>query len=366
MTKARAAADEVLNPDDWRTGLGFGMKSLNTKSVRRARRPSEVLLVCCEHNARKGNKNHRHRRPIDPTRTVLNTVLRGSSEPSECASTALSIFDELGIDLNGPGVRVDAIVGIEYVFQPQPGWDVSIFYESCLAWIDGRFHHVISAIVHRDQIRPHMHVLVLAVLHGKLAGAALTSQENRLEAQRSDFMAYMRVTLGVRPDREAKSPATSTALTKLAISAGKGPKTRAAAANSDAALELRTGAGLTNLIAHQPHSPTARASHLIAPTSYCARLSAIKSLFAEGVSAGLFPSTPLRPVTPAPRPLPPATPAPKRDKSREWVLPASVAAPPTASPQQVAPTDAPGATTVRRPFRIPPGLLGATPVLAEP
>ena len=98
-------------------------------------------------------------------------------------------------------------------------------------------------------------------------------------------------------------------------------------------------------------------TNLIAPTSYCASLSDVLRLFAEGVSAGLFPSTPLRPVTPAPRPLTPPQPAPSRNRSRGWILPPSMLTPPVAASPQAAPADAPGRATRCRPFVIPPDLL---------
>jgi len=340
-------------------GLNFDRKTLNTKKVKRAKRPTEVLLVCLQHNCRKGNEGHRHRHPIDPARTVHNTVLRGSSELGVCAEVAASIFNELGIELDSSRTRVDAIVGIEYVFQPPPGWDVPAFYEECLAWVDQNVSHVVSAIVHRDQKRPHMHVIVLAVADGRLCGAELTSGQNHRDAQRVRFRAHVRAMLGLRPDREAKAPAKSTALVKLATSTGKGPRTHAAAAKSDAALERRAGASMTNLIAHQPHSPAAQPTDLIAPTSYCVSLSTVLLLFAEGVSAGRFSRAQVRPVTPAPRSQAAPRVVPQRDRPRSWVLPVSVAAQPAAMPQDTL-AEVCGTATVR-PWRTPPGLSDATP-----
>ena len=351
--KATAADVEVLNPDEWGEGLRFALKALNIKTVKLAKVANAVLLVCLQHNLRKDNGRHRHRYPIDRARTPQNTVLLGAAEPSICAEVAVSILDELGIE----PARCDTIMGVELVFQPPRGWDVARFYDECLTWLARRYTYVISAVVHRDQKRPHLHVLALAVTGEQLAGAAMTSKQNRLEAQRSDFMRHMRATLGLRPDREAKSLARPSALTKLATSAGKGPKTHAAADKSDAELERRASARTTDLIAHQPHSPAEIQTNLIAPTSYCASLSDVLRLFAEGVSAGLFPSTPLRPVTPAPRPLTPPQPAPSRNRSRGWILPPSMLTPPVAASPQAAPADAPGRATRCRPFVIPPDLL---------
>ena len=51
--------------------------------------------------------------------------------------------------------------------------------------------------------------------------------------QRREFMAHMREALGLRPDRKVKS------LSDLAVSAGRGPKTKAQADRRDAALVRR-------------------------------------------------------------------------------------------------------------------------------
>lgn len=286
--------------DDWGPGLRFKLKTLNTKKVRRAKCPSEVLLVCLRHNLRKENHDHRTRHPIDPAKTVNNTVLIGSTEPSVCAELANNILDELGLSPK----RMDAIMGIEYVFQPPPGWDVPLFYEVCLGWVKGRFEYVLSAVVHRDQpLRPpHLHVLVLAVADEKLDGGAMTSGSNGRDAQRIDFMNHMRAATGLRPDREPKPARKLKSMAETFIGAGKGPKTRAAAAKSDAKLMRRAGEGEADLYAHQPLCPTDLNAQADAPTSYWARLAVAKSLFDACLSAGTFPRTAARPLVPAPKP----------------------------------------------------------------
>jgi len=323
--KRRAKAIvEVTNPDDWTTGLRFGLKGLNTKSVSRAKKPSEVVYVAMCHNTRIGTEGHRQRSPIDKERTPLNEVLRGSGDPHIAAECAANMLPELGIEVR----RYDTIMAIELVCQPPDGWDTPAFYAASLKWVDTRYQarFVLSAIVHRDQKRPHMHVVVLPIIESdgeyRLCGSELSSEANRLQAQRSSYMASIRQELGIRPDRKPK-PMTATF-----ISSGKGPKTHAAAAKADAALVRRSAAaaGNSNLIAHQPHSPSDRPTDLIAPTSYCASLERVNRLFSAGVSAGLFCATPTAILTPAPRPPEPPPPSPKAINCRPFIIPASVRA----------------------------------------
>ena len=55
----KSSVSEHLNPDDWKSGLRFGLKTLNTNSVKRAETPAEVLPICLRHNLRKDNKLNR-------------------------------------------------------------------------------------------------------------------------------------------------------------------------------------------------------------------------------------------------------------------------------------------------------------------
>ena len=224
--KARAVS---LRPDDWGAGLRFGGKSLSVKSVSRAATAAEVVPVCLAHNLRQGNEDHRHRSRIDPYRTVFNEVLRGSGRADVAADIARNVLDEHGIRPR----RSDAIMAIELVMQPPVGADNPAFWTECLAWADSRYEYIVSATVHRDQARPHMHILVLAVADGRFAGNTMTAGVNRFVNQRRNFMSHMRETLGLRPDRKVKT------LSDLAVSAGRGPKTKAQADRRDAALVRR-------------------------------------------------------------------------------------------------------------------------------
>lgn len=231
MTRADQVKDEA-HPDAWAPGLRLRLKALNVKSVTRATEPGEVLPVCLSHNLRTGNDDHRHRSRIDPARTGANEVLRGPECPLVAAELVRSVLEELGI----VPARRDTIMGVEVVIQAPEGADVPAFWSECLTWAAGRYQHIVSAVVHRDQSRPHLHVITLAVAGGKLAGHALTSGAGRFTSQRREFLAHMRDRLGLRPDRPVKT------LAALALTTGKGAKTHAAAARRDAELARKAGA----------------------------------------------------------------------------------------------------------------------------
>lgn len=290
-------AHKTMSVDGWGAGLKFGAKALNTKSVARAEAPGDVLPVCLAHNLRQGNQTHRHRSRIDPARTRLNEVLAGPDSLDVAVPLVRDTLEAMGIEPK----RKDAIMGIELVFQPPPGADHGAFWAECLRWAHGRFEHVVSAVVHHDQKRPHMHVLVLAVCAGRLAGNEMTAAPNRPKQRRADFMAHMRRTLGLRPDRKVKT------LAELAVSTGKGPKTHAQAARRDAALIRNAqptskpddvgkgvhGLGGSTYEQSNPHSPQ---PPVIAQLTRADKVHLLWSLMLD-----LSTATPA-PMTPAPRP----------------------------------------------------------------
>ena len=219
-----AASGDVQSPDEWKPGLYYCGRAGNTKKVRRAGDcPLDVPLVILRHNLRLDNQGHRHRSFIDPDRTRLNSILRGPAHPSIGHEIALSILDELGLTPK----RRDQIITIELVIQPPDGLDELWFWESAIEFIESRYQHIISAVVHRDQKRPHMHVVCLAVQHGEWAGNELSSGINKFTRQRIYFLDWMRTRHGLRVAHKisAKMPGADP-LATLAEKAGAGDRRR--------------------------------------------------------------------------------------------------------------------------------------------
>lgn len=195
-----------IDPGHWKPGLGFGMKPLNTKSVKRARLPEDVLRVCAEHNLRSGNEAHRHRSLIDAGRTPLNEVLAGAVTPDGVAEEAWRLY---GSSTNRAKTRPrkDLIMGIEFVFQVPPEWDRPEVWASMLDHLrQAGFERILHAVVHRDQGQPHIHVIVAPIKDGKWVGAELTQGPLGWKGRRAEFNAHMRKTFGLRLDRDVATP----------------------------------------------------------------------------------------------------------------------------------------------------------------
>jgi hypothetical protein len=283
-----SAATKWDNVDDWAPGLIFKLKVLNTKTVKRAKTPGEVLPVCLAHNLRQGNDMHRHRSRIDPDRAHMNEAWAGPDKLDVALAIVRDTLESFDIEPK----RRDTIMGVEMVIQPPHGIDLHSFWAECMAWAHGRFEHVVSAMVHHDQKRPHMHILALAIRGGRLAGNELTASPYRRHQRRADFMAHMRRVLGLRPDREVKPGKT---LAELAVSTGKGPKTRAEAERRDAALirsasEVRQpanvgmgvdGHGGSVLAKYDPQAHAKEATPLIAQLSRADKVALLWALIAD-------------------------------------------------------------------------------------
>lgn len=262
-----AAADDLLPvnsgraerdlwpTDDWRPGLNFMLQALNIKKVKRAKGdPRRVLPVVLAHNLRCKNESHRPRRPPDARRTRFNETLAGDVDPDTEGELSWSEMQKAGFKLT----RCDVIIGLEYVMQPPDGWDMPAFYAECLHWVrTDRQLRVASATVHRDQRRPHIHIIALPIHLGRfVSGASLTSGVNRLANQRVSFMAHIRLTLGLRPDRAPHVPG-------FCELTGTGAQTQSEFGAADLlAHQPPSPSGVTDLLAHQPPSPLAAADLL--------------------------------------------------------------------------------------------------------
>lgn len=225
--KAPAENLGLTHVDKWPEGLQIGFKSLSQKTVSRATSVHEVVAVCARHNLRKNNEGHRHRRPIDPERTRRNWVLEGEACPEAVAAAACGTVAALGLTYPR---RVDAVAAFEVVIQPPNGFDTVEFWGAAMEWVHSRYEHVLSAVVHRDQKRPHAHIVALPVLGGRLAGREMQRERWGVPRLRHEFLVHMREAQGLCPGVQ-ESP-----LTKWALSSGSGPVSHEVAALRDAAL----------------------------------------------------------------------------------------------------------------------------------
>lgn len=132
----------------------------------------EHLLVAARHNKRadqfeRGSRNH-----IEPTKTCLNQVFAGPPTPEEVMCIARQAMDAAGVK-----PRKGGVTAVEFVFSlhGDSGLDELAYFGSCLTWLARRYgsSNILSADVHFDESSPHMHILLLPMIDGRMRGSDL-------------------------------------------------------------------------------------------------------------------------------------------------------------------------------------------------
>jgi hypothetical protein len=154
------------------------IKSMTEKKKRKA------ILSAAKHN-------HRELPPeahIDPKRSHLNRVLYGAGTAAEVAQRAKGMMDAAGIKPRA----VNTILAVEVLICLPANFDgdAMAFFNDALAWADEFYQvPVLSAIAHFDESAPHMHIVLLPIIDGKLNGRAVMGDLPRIQAMHSDFYA---------------------------------------------------------------------------------------------------------------------------------------------------------------------------------
>jgi hypothetical protein len=141
------------------------------------------LFLAADHNLRTDGRNPVH---IDSTRSHLNVILRGADSVSGITQKS----DELmtGV-LKKP--RIDFVPWLEVVISLPSGTgiDESVFFEDAVIWAEGFFEvPILSAIIHNDEEKPHIHLLMLPLFQGRMIGSSL-AKPNRYWVRHTDFNA---------------------------------------------------------------------------------------------------------------------------------------------------------------------------------
>ncbi len=126
----------------------------------------------------------------------------GSAYPAEIEQMAQRLLEEAGIR----SLRKDAVRGVELLISLPPKPDLAIdqarYFQSALAWVKRQFPvPILSVIEHRDESAPHIHVLLLPLLKGRMRGSDLAGNRGRLRALQASFAREVAVPLGLQPHK---------------------------------------------------------------------------------------------------------------------------------------------------------------------
>lgn len=182
---------------------------------------SGKVLAASRHNKRliqaeQGADSH-----IDAARTCLNLSLHGPDSPEAVARLAKDRMAAAGVRPQ----KKNAVLSLEHVFSLPANTDIDLkaYFSDCVQWVARNFgglDNVLSADVHLDESAPHLHVLILPLIDGRMNGSDLFGNRQRLQFLQNDFHAAVagRYGLAKAPARlqgQAKAKTAQTVITHI-------------------------------------------------------------------------------------------------------------------------------------------------------
>jgi hypothetical protein len=149
-----------------------------------------AIRAAAAHNLRVIQAELGARSHIDVDRIGLNAHLAGPADPETVSKLADDRMNAAGIG----ALRKDAVRAIEFLVSLPvgAGVDEDAFFGSALRWLAERFggvDNVLSADVHRDESAPHMHLLILPLVGGRMVGSDALGGPTKLRALQDGFYA---------------------------------------------------------------------------------------------------------------------------------------------------------------------------------
>lgn len=184
-------------------------------------RGKNIIRTAMKHNLREIQADIGADSHIDAKRTRLNIILAGAATSAEVAATAKRLMIEAGI----AKPRKNGSMGIEIVFSlpADSQCDQTAFFQDALAWAV-RFYDlpVLSAVIHNDEAAPHMHVILLPLVDGRMQGNAALGGKAKIYAAQATFFAEVGQRHGLtrpkppqRIDAATRAKSASLAVTAL-------------------------------------------------------------------------------------------------------------------------------------------------------
>lgn len=132
---------------------------------------------------------------IDPSRSDRNRVLHGAASADGVAQQGKAMLEAVDKIRSNAILGVELLVCLPFSFDGDP----MAFFADALAWVDEFYQvPVLSAIVHFDESAPHMHVILLPIIDGRLQGSVVMGDRKRIQAMQGDFYANVGRKYGLR------------------------------------------------------------------------------------------------------------------------------------------------------------------------
>ncbi len=161
----------------------FSVKSISQSTL--ARKQS-TLKNAARHNLREIQAELGANSHIDPFRVNDNRIMAGP----ESAEGVTALAKSLLANVDTSKLKRNHCQAIEAVFSlPNDApIDHESYFAACLAWLEKESElPVLSAVIHRDEATPHVHILLLPVKDGRYVGSAPIAKGNFKQLRESHF-----------------------------------------------------------------------------------------------------------------------------------------------------------------------------------
>jgi hypothetical protein len=162
-------------------------------------RKAQTLLQAAGHNLRAIQKELGANSHIDATRICLNEILAGPGTPAGVAALALTLMAGAGVKVDK--LRKDHTQAHELLFTLPSDTAVNTqdYFKRCHAWAVDQFggDNILSAVIHRDESAPHMHILIVPIQAGRYVGTSLIDR-GKLAKLRAGFATDVAPAFGLR------------------------------------------------------------------------------------------------------------------------------------------------------------------------
>ncbi len=120
------------------------------------------------------------------------------------ATETIEIAKNLLLDAGITRPRRDAVVAIEFVVSlSEQQWDGEPdFFVAATDWLAKRFggtEHLLSAVIHRDESKPHLHVLQVPLFGGRLVGSDAIGGPDQFREHLAAFQSEVCAPHGLAP-----------------------------------------------------------------------------------------------------------------------------------------------------------------------
>lgn len=190
-------SDQFLVPTGQTTKLAIYCVGTIGLSRRHGRKPS-TLLAAARHNLRQITAELSCGSSIDSTRSHLNRVLRGPNLAEDVVSLSKVRIAEADTAIHK--LRYDYVQAVEVLISLKCDLDheTEPFFQASVEWLEAWFgkENVLSAVLHHDESKAHLHALISPVAEGKVNGSRLINRQSLLR-QKNAFQAEVATKFGL-------------------------------------------------------------------------------------------------------------------------------------------------------------------------